>query len=137
MTNVVAAMAASAVPLLLAQAEKPGPLGPEFGKASPIGLAILVVMFVILLLVGWDMARRVKRMSRRRKYAEEHNLDFFDQLDQSEIDRKMAEEMMQTNVRARRGSVGGDVAEDQASPQQGLDDDGGDVSRRQLDDDSE
>ena len=100
MTNLVANVA-NAVPLLLAQAEKPGPLGPEFGKASPIGLAILVVMFVILLIVGWDLSRRVKRMARRRKFAEEHGLDFFDQLDQSQIDQKMAEEMTQTNLRAR------------------------------------
>ena len=39
---------------LLAQGAQSGPVGPEFGKASPIGLLILALMGVAVLFAGWN-----------------------------------------------------------------------------------
>ena len=38
---------------VVAQAERSGPLGPEFGKASPVGLLVIVLLFVAVLCIGW------------------------------------------------------------------------------------
>lgn len=54
------------------------PSGPDFGKASPIGLFISVVLLLIVIFLGYCLSRRVKRMSRRRAFAEEHGIDLFD-----------------------------------------------------------
>ncbi|MDO4685847.1 MAG: hypothetical protein Q4A92_04800 [Corynebacterium sp.] len=64
---------------VLAQAERGGPLGPEFGKASPVGLLIIVLLLVAVLFIGWALTRRIKRMARRREFAEAHGIDVFDQ----------------------------------------------------------
>lgn len=73
---------------ILAQQEKGGPLGPEFGKASPIGLLILAGMAVVVLYLGWAFHRRFSRMNRRRIFAEEHGIDLFDE---ETLDKAMAE----------------------------------------------
>lgn len=71
---------------VLAQQQQGGPLGPEFGKASPIGLLILAALGVAILMAGWAFHRRYSRFNRRRRFAEEHGLDVFDE---EAVDRAM------------------------------------------------
>lgn len=78
--------AASAV--LLAQQEQGGPLGPEFGKASPVGLLVIVALLAVILIVGWRFHRRFSRYNRRVIFAQEHGLDVFDD---AAVDKAMAE----------------------------------------------
>lgn len=66
-----------------------GPMGADFGKASPVGLLIIVILLIIILALGWDLSRRAKRMAARRKFAEEHGMDPFDS---AAVDRAMVEE---------------------------------------------
>lgn len=63
---------------VLAQAEKTGPQGPDFGKASPVGLLVIVALLVVVLTIGFLFNRRMKNMTRRREYAEKHGMDPFD-----------------------------------------------------------
>ena len=63
---------------LLAQGNQSGPVGPEFGKASPIGLLILVLMGVAVLFAGWNFHRRYSRVRRRTMFAQDHGIDPFD-----------------------------------------------------------
>ncbi|MBK4138241.1 hypothetical protein [Corynebacterium macginleyi] len=56
-----------------------GPMGPEFGKASPIGLLILALMGVAVLVAGWNFHRRFSRFRRRTMFAEDHGIDPFDE----------------------------------------------------------
>lgn len=77
-----------AVMVLADQAENVGPLGPEFGKASPVGLLVLVLLAVAVLYLGWAFHRRFSRMNRRRLFAEQHGLDLFDE---EALDKAMAE----------------------------------------------
>lgn len=63
---------------VLAQSAPEGPVGPEFGKASPIGLLILVALAVAVLMLGWSFHRRSSRFRRRRVFAEQFGLDPFD-----------------------------------------------------------
>lgn len=56
-----------------------GPMGPEFGKASPIGLLILALMGVAVLFAGWNFHRRYSRFRRRMMFAEDHGIDPFDE----------------------------------------------------------
>ncbi|WP_295629182.1 hypothetical protein [uncultured Corynebacterium sp.] len=83
--NAAAAEAATKTTLL---AQNPvGPMGADFGKASPVGLLVIVLLLVTILLIGVDLSRRMKRMRRRRAYAETHGMDPFDL---EGIDRAMA-----------------------------------------------
>ena len=67
--NAAAAEAAMDVTLL---AQNPvGPMGADFGKASPIGLLVIVLLLVVILLIGVDLTRRMKRMRRRRAFADQ------------------------------------------------------------------
>ena len=84
------------ITFVLAQAERGGPLGPEFGKASPIGLLIIVLMLVAVLYIGWALTRRIKRMARRRAFAESHGIDVFDQ---EAIDKAIAAEGLAVDTR--------------------------------------
>ena len=63
---------------LLAQGAKGGPVGPEFGKASPIGLLILALMGVAVIFAGWNFHRRYSRFRRRTMFAQDHGIDPFD-----------------------------------------------------------
>lgn len=38
------------------------PTGPEFGKASPLGLAIVVVLLVATALLIWNMNKRLRKL---------------------------------------------------------------------------
>lgn len=82
-----AAMRASEHVTVLAQ-NPVGPMGADFGKASPIGLLVIVLLLVTVLIIGADLTRRMKRMRRRRTFAEAHGMDPFDI---EAIDRAMAE----------------------------------------------
>lgn len=64
--------------IVLAQSGPQGPVGPEFGKASPIGLLILVALAVAVLMLGWSFHRRNSRFRRRRVFAEQFGIDPFD-----------------------------------------------------------
>ena len=74
--------------LLIAQGVSDGPVGPEFGKASPVGMLLLVALAVAVLSAGWAFHRRHSRFRRRAMFAEEHGIDPFDQ---EAIDAAMAE----------------------------------------------
>lgn len=80
---------ASTVTVLAQEQVNDGPQGPEFGKAAPVGLLVIVALLVAILVVGWFFNRRMKKMKRRQTFAELHGLDPFD-IDT--IDRRMAEE---------------------------------------------
>ncbi|MCZ9293694.1 hypothetical protein [Corynebacterium meitnerae] len=71
------------------QVSKDAPIGPEFGKAEPIGAFIVVSLAVVVLSVGWAFYRRYTRFNRRRAFAEANGLDVFDR---EAIDRAMAEQ---------------------------------------------
>lgn len=77
---------------ILAQQEKGGPLGPEFGKASPVGLLILITLLVVVIILGRSATKRIKNLNRRRAFAEREGIDVFDA---EEIDRRMAEKGIQ------------------------------------------
>ena len=62
----------------LAQGAHEGPMGPEFGKASPIGLLILALMGAAVLFAGWNFHRRYSRFRRRTMFAQDHGIDPFD-----------------------------------------------------------
>lgn len=63
---------------VLAQAERGAQIGSEFGKASPVGLFVIVVLLAAVLYLGWSVNVRIKDMARRRQFAEDHGLDVFD-----------------------------------------------------------
>ncbi|MEJ6012716.1 hypothetical protein WG936_02495 [Corynebacterium sp. H127] len=83
--------------LILAQ-QQSTPLGPEFGKASPIGLFILVALLVVVIYLGWAFARRQRRLVRRQAFAEARGLDVFDE---KLIDEAMAAEGLLGNDKKR------------------------------------
>ena len=62
------------VTVLAQQMNKDAPVGPEFGKAEPIGALIVVSMMVVILLLGWAFHRRHSRFNRRKRFAEELSL---------------------------------------------------------------
>lgn len=69
-------------------AQQTGPVGSEFGKASPIGWLVIVALMAVVLYIGWAFHRRYMRLNRRRIFAEEHGLDPFDT---EAVDKAMAE----------------------------------------------
>lgn len=77
--NTVLWAATSPVGQVLAQGPSDGPVGPEFGKASPIGLLVLVALGVLVLSAGWAFHRRYSRFRRRTMFAQDHGLDPFDE----------------------------------------------------------
>ena len=36
--------------------------GPDFGKASPVGLLIVVLLLIAVLLLGWSMNRQLRKV---------------------------------------------------------------------------
>ena len=43
-------------------ADKPSQTGPEFGKASPIGLLIVVLLLIATCVLVWSMNKHLKRL---------------------------------------------------------------------------
>ncbi|QGU06871.1 hypothetical protein COCCU_04625 [Corynebacterium occultum] len=78
----------AATTVVLAQQQQGGPLGPEFGKASPIGWLVIVASMAAILFLGWRFHRRFSRYNRRLLFAQEHGLDVFDE---AAVDQAMAE----------------------------------------------
>ncbi|WP_246815896.1 hypothetical protein [Corynebacterium sp. HMSC28B08] len=74
---------------VVAQAEKSGPMGAEFGKAAPVGLFVIVALLLVVLLLGFAMNKRIRRMERRRAFADKHGIDLFDT---ETLERRMKEE---------------------------------------------
>lgn len=73
------AAAANATSWVLAQAPGETPVGPDFGKASPIGLLLLVILGAVVLFIGWSFHRRFSRFKRRQAFAEARGIDPFDE----------------------------------------------------------
>jgi len=48
--------------MLVLLAEEPTNTGPDFGKASPVGLLIVVLLLIAVLLLGWSMNRQLKKV---------------------------------------------------------------------------
>ena len=71
--------AANATNWVRAQAPGETPVGPDFGKASPIGLLLLVILGVVVLFIGWSFHRRFSRFKRRQAFAEACGIDPFDE----------------------------------------------------------
>lgn len=71
--------AANASNFVLAQNPGETPVGPDFGKASPIGLLLLVVLAIVVLFIGWSFHRRFSRFKRRQAFAEARGIDPFDE----------------------------------------------------------
>ena len=71
--------AANAANFVLAQNPGETPVGPDFGKASPIGLLLLVVLALVVLFIGWSFHRRFSRFKRRQAFAEARGIDPFDE----------------------------------------------------------
>ena len=63
---------------VLAQGPTDGPVGPEFGKAAPIGLLVIVLLLVAVLALGWAFYRRHRTFRRRQLFAEAHGIDVFE-----------------------------------------------------------
>lgn len=64
---------------VVAQAPPETPRGPDFGKAQPTGLLLIVVLAVAIIALGWAFHRRFSRFNRRRAFAEMHGIDPFDE----------------------------------------------------------
>lgn len=79
----------STVSLVAQEQVHRGPQGPEFGKAAPVGLLVIVGLLVVILALGYLFNRRMRKMHRRRDFAEANGIDPFD-IDT--IDRRMAQE---------------------------------------------
>lgn len=75
--------------VIVAQAERTGPMGAEFGKAAPVGLFVIVALLLVVLLIGFAMNKRIRRMERRRAFADKHGIDLFDT---ETLQRRMKEE---------------------------------------------
>ena len=71
--------AASTANFVLAQNPGETPVGPDFGKASPIGLLLLVILAIVVLFIGWSFHRRFSRFKRRQAFAEARGIDPFDE----------------------------------------------------------
>lgn len=71
--------AASTANFVLAQNPGETPVGPDFGKASPIGLLLLVILAIVVLFIGWSFHRRFSRFKRRQAFAEAREIDPFDE----------------------------------------------------------
>ncbi|AHW63677.1 Putative membrane protein [Corynebacterium glyciniphilum AJ 3170] len=78
----------STVSLVAQEQVNRGPQGPEFGKAAPVGLLVIIGLLVVILALGYFFNRRMRKMHKRRDFADAHGLDPFD-IDT--IDRRMAE----------------------------------------------
>ncbi|MGP9724565.1 hypothetical protein ACT3SZ_11185 [Corynebacterium sp. AOP40-9SA-29] len=79
----------STVSLVAQEQVNRGPQGPEFGKAAPVGLLVIVGLLVVILALGYLFNRRMRKMHKRRDFAEANGIDPFD-IDT--IDRRMAQE---------------------------------------------
>src|SRR5699024_115783 len=66
---------------VIAQGPTPntGPRGEEFGKASPVGLFVILGLLFVVIVIGFGMNRRLRRLERRRAFAEQHGIDVFDE----------------------------------------------------------
>ena len=49
-------------PLITLLAEGPANTGPDFGKASPVGLLIVVLLLIGVFALVWSMNRHLKRV---------------------------------------------------------------------------
>lgn len=67
------------VTMFIAQSQvNEGPMGKEFGKAAPIGLFVILALLLVVLILGFLMNKRIRRLERRRAFAEKRGIDLFD-----------------------------------------------------------
>lgn len=57
-----AQLAAHQSVVFLAQAQPEPPEGAEFGKASPIGIPVVLLLLIATVLLVWNMNSRIKRL---------------------------------------------------------------------------
>lgn len=55
-------------PLIVLLAEGPKNTGPDFGKASPVGLLVVVLLLIAVFFLVWSMNRHLKKA--REHFAE-------------------------------------------------------------------
>ena len=48
--------------MILAQQQQGGPLGPEFGKASPIGIPVVLLLLIATVLLIRNMNKHIKNL---------------------------------------------------------------------------
>ena len=48
-------------PLIVLLAEEPTKTGPDFGKASPVGLLLVVLLMIAVFALVWSMNRHLKK----------------------------------------------------------------------------
>lgn len=48
-------------PLIVLLAEEPTKTGPDFGKASPVGLLVVVLLLIALVALVWSMNRHLRK----------------------------------------------------------------------------
>lgn len=75
--------------IILAQMERGTPMGAEFGKAAPIGLFVILALVFAVLMLGFAFNKRIRRMERRRAFADKYGIDLFDT---ETLERRMKEE---------------------------------------------
>ncbi|MDN6510122.1 MAG: hypothetical protein L0K56_05365 [Corynebacterium sp.] len=92
----------STVSLVAQEQVNRGPQGPEFGKAAPVGLLVIVGLLVVILALGYLFNRRMRKMHKRRDFAEANGIDPFD-IDT--IDRRMAQEEAADVENTRRNAA--------------------------------
>ena len=63
---------------IIAQAERTGPKGAEFGKAAPVGLFVIIILLLVVLLIGFAMNKRIRRLERRQAFAESRGINLLD-----------------------------------------------------------
>ena len=49
-------------PLIILLAEGPANTGPDFGKASPVGLLVIVLLLIAVFALVWSMNRHLKKV---------------------------------------------------------------------------
>ena len=49
-------------PLIVLLAEEPTKTGPDFGKASPVGLLVVVLLLIAVFALVWSMNRHLKKV---------------------------------------------------------------------------
>ena len=98
---------------ILAQAEPEPPEGAEFGKASPIGIPVVLLLLIVTVALVWNMNSRLKNLP-----------DSFDP-DDPEADQLVDEGTDRSGVVSdAAGEAGSDAADSGANPVTPTDDGG-------------
>lgn len=97
-------------------ADSSSPVGPDFGKASPVGLLVILLLLIVVLFLGWSVNKRVKRFNQRRLIADEMGIDVFDT---AALDAEIARRGLDNSSRLRRTGHVQDIAHSAEARQAG------------------